>query len=497
VVKLLVVGGVKLTGMYLNHDAGRQFLEEIKDLFVRMTDQEYLKVLLPVPASPAAAKASPAGWTMTQKGNDLFFLIYQDISRARDRLNLTSERLKSLGVQEPLVVNLNSSSKSADIRSRLGTTWPIQYRDALLRRVNSFQYLPSRPKQDTGRWALAIVKNSVRSPAHKDLLLARILGLAQFCGLGEVSLADLIELIANACHYERIARRYLATVLDVHYSIFTGYGLADSLNGHNLGSLENPSEKLEQISSKFHQSLVPVGVIQNGKPKITRENDMVNMQFSVDKGTPVKETEPIYMVSGWASAILHRPKQHPRFRSVARDFTVGLARDVALAAFVPKVARTKVKNMGSHTVFKPDVHGNNCYYSAELEKIRVNFKRMPGGQLVGKVVQFGDYGPPKFGGQSVFGVPCQCQRDTKKVIQGSTMNGCSLANIYQYQVGDKLYTRYGKTTYHWSGGDLPMILFFSEFLLTGNYVQVAGECVYCATSRAIGMGCSFIIAGGW
>jgi hypothetical protein len=485
-----------LIALYLNHGAGRQFLEDIKVLFVQLTNQEYLEPLLPASTKLTEDKKTRAGWTLTQKGNDLFFLIYQDVAHARGQFDLTSKRLKSLGVQEPLVVNLNSQSKGTDIRSRLGATWPAQYRNAILHHVNSFQYLPTTAKDRTGRLALALVRNSVRSPAHKNLLLARVLGLAQFCGFGEVSLTDLIELIANACHYERIARRYLAAMLGVHYSIFTGYGLADSLCGRAPGSLENPSENFAQLAPKFYESLEPVGMVQNGKPKITRENDITNIRFSIDRGTPVKEMEPIYMISGWASVIFRRPKQHPRFRSTARDFTVGLVRDVALA-FVPPVARIRVKNMGNHPVFKSDVHGNSCYYSTELEKIRVNFKRTPGGQLVGKVAQFGDFKPPRFGGQAVFGMLCGCEKDTKKIIRGSKMNGCSLLNLYRFRFGDRLFYSHGKVVYLWSSGDLPLILHLAESFLTSIYVQVANECVYCATSRAIGMGCSIIVAGGW
>ena len=493
-VNLLLTGGIKVVGVYFDRQASRQFLEEVKTLLVRLTEQGYLKPLLP--ESQNEDKAVQVGWIMTQQGNEMFFSIYQDVGRARDKFDLSSERLDVLGVQRPLVVNVNSQSKGTDIRSRLGATWPAQDRESMLQRVNPFQHLPTMAKKDIGRHTLGMVKNSVRSPAHKDLLLTRILGLAQFCGFGEISLADLIELMAHACHYEKVARRYIATALGVHHSVFTGYALADCLGGQHLGSLENPFENFAQLASGFYESLVTVGVIENGKAKISREKEMQNVRFKIDRGTSVKETEPIYMISGWASALIHRPNNHPHVRSITKDFTVGLVREVGLS-FVPSPARSKLENV-SRTVFQRDVHGNACYYSSELEFIYVRIKRTPGGKLVGKVAEFGDYRPPPFGGQGIFGVRCGCEKpDAKKVIRGSSLNGCSLQNVYRCRGDQKLWFKYGTTTYIWTGGDLPMILFLADSHVTGTYIQVPGECVYCATSRALGTGCSLIIAGGW
>jgi hypothetical protein len=50
---------------------------------------------------------------------------------------------------------------------------------------------------------------------------------------------------------------------------------------------------------------------------------------------------------------------------------------------------------------------------------------------------------------------------------------------------------------HWTTGDLPRILVWAESLIKGTYIQVSGECMYCATSWALGSGCNMIIAGGW
>jgi hypothetical protein len=101
-------------------------------------------------------------------------------------------------------------------------------------------------------------------------------------------------------------------------------------------------------------------------------------------------------------------------------------------------------------------------------------------------------------GRGFFGVPCGCnQADSKKIINGSSFNGCPLANMYKYRVDEKLHIGYDETVYHWTAGDLPMILFWADGHITGTYILVAGECVYCATSRAFGTGCNLIIAGGW
>ncbi|EED22285.1 conserved hypothetical protein [Talaromyces stipitatus ATCC 10500] len=494
-VKLLIKGGITIAIFYLDRRACQQFLEEIQTLFVRLTKLQYLAPL--IPASQQEARTARMGWMMTPAGvESLFMSVYTDISNARERFGHSAERLKSFGLQEPVVVNLNSPSKGSEIRKRLGATWPPQYRKWILQRVNPFQFMPTIAKKDLGRFALGMVRKSVRSPAHPDLLLARTLGLAQFCGLEEVSLADLIELMAHACHYERVARRYIAAVFGVHYTVFTGYALASSLDGKLLGSLENPIDNFAKIAEGFTGSLTQIGAVESGKPRIIGATDMPNIKFKIDSGVGPKQGEPIYMISGWAEVLRHRPKNHPHVRSMAKDLTVGLAKDVG-KAFVPAPLLRKMSNLGRNVLAR-DVHGNNLYFSAELETITVSIKRTPGGRLVGKVSQFGDFRPSPFGGQGVFGVRCGCNKpEPGKIIQGSKLNGCPLMSVHKYRAGEKLFIGYDGTVFHWTAGDLPMILSWADSHVTGTYIQVAEECVYCATSRALGTGCNLIIAGGW
>lgn len=433
---------------------------------------------------------------MTPKGVDsLFFSIYHDINRGRNALGLSNARLKTLGVYQPLIVNLNSQSKGTAIRSRLGITYPPQRRQWMLEHMNPFQYLPSYEKREIGLFARGMVRRALQSEGQQDRLLARALGLAQFCGLGEISLADLMELLVHACHYEKIARRYLAADLGVHHSIFTGYALRDCLPGPQLGSLQNPIENFAQIAPTFYDSLVPIGVIERGKPRINRAEEMRNVRFRIDGGTFITEGEPVYMISGWASALHHRPQNHPQNRSTARDFTVGFLRELGME-LVPPPARLRVGNL-SGKVSGHDVHGNPHYFSAELETVRVNIKRTPGGQLVGKVATFGDFKPIPFGGQGVFGVPCGCNApDRSKLLDKSHLKK-KLVNMFRYRLGQGLPMGYEKVLCHWTAGDIPLILFWLDGFIMGTYIQVAGECMYCATTRAFGSGCTNIVAGAW
>lgn len=486
---------MKIAIFYLDRRACQQFLEEIQTLFVRLTKLAYLTPL--IPTSQKDAKTARMGWIMTPAGvNKLFFNVYSDIKNAPYQSELSAGRLKAFGVMEPVVVNLNSPSKGTQIRERLGSTWPAQYRERMLQQINPFQSMPTIAKKDMGRFARAMVRKALRSPAHTDLLLARTLGLAQFCGLGEVSLADMIELMVHACHYESTARRYLASLLGVHYTVFTGYALADSLNGYVLGSLENPNKDFAKLAENFSASLVPIGVVENGKPRITGGENMPNVKFKIQSGASAKQSEAIYMMFGWAEVLRHRPKNHPQVRSMARDLTVGLAKDVG-KSFVPAPLLKKMTGLGRN-VFNKDVHGNNLYYSSELETIEVKIRRTPGGRLVGKVSQFGDWRPAAFSGRGVYGVRCGCTKaESGKLMTGSKFNDFPLLNVYKLRAGEKLPIGYEETFFHWTAGDLPMILFWAHAHVTGTYIQVAGECVYCATSRAFGVGCNLIIAGGW
>lgn len=486
---------MKIAIYYLDRRACQQFLEEIQTLFVRLTKLGYLTPL--IPTTQKDAKTARMGWIMTPAGVDeLFFNVYTDIKNAPYQSKLSVERLKAFGVMEPVVVNLNSPSKGTQIRQRLGVTWPAQYRQRMLQHINPFQSMPTIAKKDMGRFARAMVRKALRSPVHTDLLLARTLGLAQFCGLGEVSLADMIELMVHACHYESTARRYLAALIGMHYTVFTGFALVDSLNGQVLGSLENPGKNFAKLAGNFSDSLVQIGVAENGKPRISGAEDMPNVKFNIQSAARAKQGEAIYMISGWALALRHRPKNHPQMRSTARDLTVGLAKDVG-KSFVPAPLLKKMTGLGRN-VYKQDVHGNNLYYSAELETIEVRIRRTTGGRLVGKISQFGDWRPAAFSGRGVFGVRCGCtQADLTKVMTGSKFNGFPVFNVYKLRAGEKMLIGYDNTFFHWTAGDLPMILFWAHAHVTGTYIQVAGECVYCATSRAFGVGCNLIIAGGW
>ncbi|KAH8691548.1 hypothetical protein BGW36DRAFT_465274 [Talaromyces proteolyticus] len=495
ILKLFTHVTISTIRFYLDHRACKHFLEDIKDLFVRLTQQVYIEPLIPsAPADPQTAKI---GWIMTAKGTEeLFFSVYTDVSRARRHFNLTTARLETMGVMKPLVVNLNSKSKGESIRSRLGATWPAQWRQAMLQRGNPLQGLPMYDKRDISRFALGMVRNAARSPAHRDLLLARVLGLAQFCGIGEVSLPDLMELMVHSCYYEKVARRYIAAALGVHHTVFAGFALECGLPESRVGSLQNPMENFAEVAASFENELVPIGVIERRKAKITRSNELVHVQFKIDSSTAVVEGETIYMISGWAEALLHRPHDHPSKRSLTKDMTVGLVKDIG-KEFLPPPLRLKAGNL-TRRISRRDIHGNPIYFSSDLESVRVSIKRIAGNKLAAKVAQFGDFKPPPFGGQGVFGVQCGCKTaDKNKILPGAAFKGYKRENIFKFRAGPPLRIGYDVILYHWTAGDLPMILFWAESLIKGTYIQVAGECMYCATSRALGSGCNLIIAGGW
>ncbi|KAL3488375.1 hypothetical protein BJX62DRAFT_253308 [Aspergillus germanicus] len=513
----VTVGAVK---SYLSHRATKDFIEEIKELFIRLTEQGYITPLVPSysrspPSSPSPLASTQIGWIMTPKGAEtLFFSVYTDISAARAFFRLPPAQLTRMGVLPRVIVNLTSQSNGEAIRSRLGSTWPAQWREAMVRDGNPLQGMQTYARSDASRIARGIVRNAARAAAadlgHRDLLLARVLGLAQVCGIGEVSLLDLMELMVHSSHYEKIARRVFSAVFGVHFTCFTGFALQGLLAGSGsgpgypgsrMGSLQNPMEGFAEAAVEFDKELVQIGVVERGKAKIARGEEMIHVRFKIESAARPRATEgePIYMVSGWAVALLHRPRNHPSKRSFAKDMTVDLAKDIG-KHLMPPPLRIKAGNMTRKRA-RTDVHGNPTYFSSDLEKIRVNIKRTARGKLVAKIANFGDFRPPPFGGQGVFGVPCGCRiADPNKALPGAAFKGYKRENIFKYradQVLSPLRVGYDAILYHWSTGDLPMILYWAETLVKGTYVQVSGECMYCATSRALGSGCNMIIAGGW
>ncbi|KAL3449139.1 hypothetical protein BJX65DRAFT_317012 [Aspergillus insuetus] len=521
VINLLATVTIGAVKSYLSHRATKDFIEEIKELFIRLTEQGYITPLVPSssPSSPSSLPStSPSasaqiGWIMTPKGAEtLFFSVYTDISAARAFFRLPTAQLTRMDVLPRVIVNLTSQSKGEAVRSRLGSTWPAQWREAMVRDGNPLQGMQTYAPSDSSRFARGMVRNAARAAAadlgHRDLLLARVLGLAQVCGIGEVSLLDMIELMVHSSHYEKIARRVFSAMFGMHFTCFTGFALQGLLlpgsgSGYasRMGSLQNPMEGFAEAAVEFDKELVQIGVVERGKAKIARGEEMIHVRFKIESAARARATEgePIYMVSGWAVALLHRPQAHPSKRSFAKDMTVDLVKDIG-KHLLPPPLRIKAGNMTRKRA-RTDVHGNPMYFSSDLEKIRVNIKRTARGKLVAKVANFGDFRPPPFGGQGVFGVPCGCTTaDPNKALPGEVFKGYKRENIFKYraeQVLSPLRVGYDAILYHWSTGDLPMILYWAETLVKGTYVQVSGECMYCATSRALGSGCNMIIAGGW
>jgi hypothetical protein len=498
VIHLLVKGGVKAIALYLNHKASNQFLDEIKVLFTRLTQQGYLETLLPPLGTSPDNSQTRVGWVITDKGTEMFAEVYCDIALALERFGMPFEKIDAMGLRRRLMVNINSTSKGNDIQSRLGATWPAEYQEDLLKTSNPFKHLPAMQNKDKGRHALGMVGKALRSPEHKDLLLKRILALAQFCGLSEISLSDLIELMAHACHYEKLMRRYVAAGIGIHHSFITNLAFGD-FGGQPLGSTENPDHDFTQLVPRFWGGFVQVGVIRGGKAQVTYPSpgeELKNVRIKVDMSAHAKENEPVFMVPGWATAIFHRP-DHPRVRSMTKDLTVGVLRETGYA-FIPNFVVSKIEGKRQN-IYAHDIHGNALYFSLELEYIYINIKRVADGRLVAKMSELGDWRPSAFPGQGVFGVPCRCQRpDPKKIIRDRRFNGCPLRDVFHYKYSNQnLFVGYETTQYHWVGGDLPMILFRADSIVMNTYIQMRGECLYCATSRALGTRCSLIISGGW
>ncbi|KAL3455032.1 hypothetical protein BJX64DRAFT_295452 [Aspergillus heterothallicus] len=527
VVKLLASVTVNAVHGVLSSSARKDFLAEIQTLFIRLTEQGYITPLFPQQQQPqqqqgshgqlsqqekaqqtaSPATAAPIGWIMTAKGADeLFFAVYTDIARARGHFHLTSAGMRSsMDLFPRLVINLNSKSRGEAIRARLGSTWPAGWGNAMFGPpggdADPVRNLPSIDKRGVSRFARGMVRNAARSPGHKDLLLARVLGLAQVCGIGEIGLLDLMELMVHSSHYEKIARRVVAAALGVHYTVFTGFALqgegSSDSSGGMLGGFQNPKSGYAERAAEFEREFVQIGAVERGRARIFRGQEMVHVEFKIDRAARPVEGEAIYMVAGWATALLYRAKDHPSKRSLAKDMTIGLVKDIG-KELLPPPLRVKAGNMTRRTA-RTDMHGNPMYFSSDLELIRVSIKRTPAGKLAAKIAGIGDYRPPDFSGQGVFGVRCRCTApDPTKILPGAAFKGYKRENIFKWRADQPtVYVGYDAILYHWSTGDLPMILMSAEILLKGTYIQVSGECMYCATSRALGCGCNYIVAGGW
>lgn len=447
------------------------FWKALPELLERLRYRGDLELL---PSSdPNAADKGPSSWVVTNQGLHMTTTVYNDISLAIRWFNVSPETQAAIGLWTKVVVRATKTGSPRDLRKRIGTHWPQQVRDRILqdKSLNPFMTMPDFKRIGRFRLATGLVRKATRS-RFVDLFMSRLLALAQLCGVGEVNFKDLAELAVHGSYYEKLARAYVAMMIgNVDKTAIANLSFGPIVNKGPLGSTANVPRGFAEAVPKMTGNFVQLGVVQNGTISTTWPSPTTQIKevgFSMDKKAEAKEGEPIYMIAGWAACLALRSPDPP--------------------------PDTRVNAEGLWVVQR-DIHGSPMYL--RTGGFKVSIKRVADGRLVAKPAAFGIYATPNVIGQGVYGKACDCRApDANRRLDVSlqTMfNGVVVNNFDFRETGD--------FTFHnlyvlWSALDMVMIVDRADRHQGSTYVQVYGECLYCAVDRALGTGCSFIVAGG-
>jgi hypothetical protein len=454
-----------------NSKAKKSFFDALPPLLQRQVAIGNLEVLQSPPGKGAAQNDTPSGWAMTDNGTQAVLNVYEDIRLAINYFRLPPESRAVIGLSNKVVVQANKGGSPRDIRKRVGTRWDPGLKERVLKGKNSnpFIYWPGDVPLERYRRALGVLWRVTRSEGYVDVFLARLLGLAQLCGIDRVSFTELQDLTMHATYYERLARNYLALVLNIDTSMITNLAFGNVFQGQPLGSTQNVPEHFPKLAPSFRGAMVQIGTVQSGQVHVTYPTTLDRMNqvafhLRAPKDSPAQDGEPVWMLSGWAACLVLRPPrpaggQPSAFRAVRHD-----------------------------------VHGSPLYTDGAPMDFEAHVKRLSDGRLVAKPTWKQDH----VTGRGVFGRACACAAAAAgrrvDVAARAAVGGVPVL-CYQQLPWEELQG-WNSLTVVWDSGDMVAQVRLPEAYNSSVYVQAYHECMYCAISRAIGAGCAYLIAGG-
>jgi hypothetical protein len=417
---------------------------------------------------------------MTDKGTLACMTVYDDIWRAMEYFKATAETKAAIGLSTKVMIRQVSQGSVADLRARIGQRWPQQVRERLLKDPSANPFLSMSTVRWMGKYRLpaSLIWRSGLSDGFQDLFIPRLLCLAQLCGIDQVNLVDLLELALHAPYYEKIARGFVAAMIgNIDKSVISNLAFGNIVNGRPVGSTQNVESNFAAVAPTMTGRMVQIGFIQNKKlvvtyPKSLDELEAVGVKFSIPGASNVQEGEPVYMLSGWAEAMAFRPVHPPGTNLLSAD----------------------------QRLIRYDVHGSPLYHTSS--QFSVTIKRVADNRLIAKPSAFGITKTPKVTGQGVFGKPCGCTTAIagRRLDAGDSvvLNGVTVEK-FKPVITNKLRgpdLQYHNLSLWWEADDVLMQIYDADFMMYSHYIQVPGECFYCAVNRAFGTGCNFMVAGG-
>lgn len=492
VVPILGAVGRQITEHYMDQKASKKFTGELQEFMSIYTDYGFLVPVLPSSSHPN----SPAGWRTTpDKGQVHFCYMYPEIQGAIEQTGVDQTSLIET-LRRPVMVNVNAVNKDSTVRSRLGAGWPSDLKQAILQSEDKNPFVGTGKTMSPnviGRHCMGIMAKTRSAQEAAGAVILRILGLARVCGVYELGIADLMEIMAHSTIYDRIARSYIASFLglDADKLYQFGYRLPD---GQTVGSKLNNMAVSGMLDP---QGLVQVGTINNGRAVLTYPcpvEELEDVRIQVKGEAKSAQNEPIFMDPVLATVLSYRPA-NKRKRTLTKMFTADLLREVGYS-FIPHSLVSKI-DAGRQKVLKYDVHGNALWQSQEAEEIRIRIPRSPDDRkLHATITQIGVY-HWQWSPGGLLGKPCDCNRpDPNKRFLSRRFQGFPLLDIFSHGLeAESAFTPFESVMLYWVTEDVPLAMFRSP-LVMNPYIQSFSECLYCAINRAMAYGCTIVLAGG-
>ncbi|RHZ75859.1 hypothetical protein Glove_209g171 [Diversispora epigaea] len=422
--------------MYMDHRAKGTCERVLTVLFQKLTDQGYLSAI------------GDGGFQLTDKAlmEKIGLTAYPDVRKFMEIMNFNLEEV-TIVAGTCVQIRMNKKYKPWD--KRIGDAWPGSAKLAKTMRqrttdVLNMWYAPNAVgakqsfSQSMGYLLNAEAALEGDDPNASDnilVIVTRIIGLAQMCGISEIGLVDIIEGLSMSYLFETIARALVAGMRGRHPSEVYNIGIGIQ------GSSENVHKNFAMEARGFKGTREVIGKYTGGRVVLNSIVAEVVVRDSLSEG------EEIWCISGWAEALRRR------------------------AAKLKENVTT-------------DIHGNRLRRTKQF-KVTLSIKGINGVPLA-KIKQVGPLlACDKIWG-SITGTICPCTNsDPCKKLKGNRVGKLNV--IFKslepsHFLNTKLVPRRSVFVYE-TYGDAVAHLFISHCLVS-SYVRADEECLYCAHGNA-------------
>jgi hypothetical protein len=185
-------------------------------------------------------------------------------------------------------------------------------------------------------------------------VLGKVLGLVAICGITEIGLGEIIEILGKGPIFETVARSRLSKLRNAHASEVLNTILFK-------GSTGSAAKGFGELAIRFTGERVVVGHVKAArKSEFSQEYASFKCQLVGPEDKKHASGTPVYMMAGWARLIKQREeleREHSTLTQMAHIHA---------------------------PVKEKDVHGNAYMSAGKLRKIEFRVKELADGTLMAK-----------------------------------------------------------------------------------------------------------------